>query len=203
MSSRPALDPALDPRTTALLLIDVQQAFAERAAAGERRNNPEAEARIAGLLAAFRAAGGGVIHVRHASTSPASRLAPEKPGFAVVDFAREIAGEPVLVKSVNSAFIGTDLEVRLRAAGIATVVIVGATTNHCCETTARMAGNLGFDALFVRDATFAFDMPGADGGTIPAQAIHDVTLANLSGEFARIVTAAQVIAAVDASIPLR
>ncbi|GGK49199.1 cysteine hydrolase family protein [Salinarimonas ramus] len=183
----------LSTEHTALVLVDVQEAFAEREAAGERRNNPGAGERIAALLAAFRTAGASVIHVRHASRAEGSRLRPERPGYAVMECAREVSGEPVLVKSVNSAFIGTDLEERLRAGGIATVTIVGATTNHCCETTTRMAGNLGFEALFVRDATWTFDMPGADGGTIPAQTIHDVTLANLSGEFARIVTAQEVI----------
>ena len=185
----------LAPAASALLPIDVQEAFAEREAAGERRNNPQAEARIADLLAAFRAAGAPVIHIRHASTNPASRLAPGEPGYAVMACAREAAGEPVLVKSVNSAFIGTDLEARLREAGIGTLVVVGATTNHCCETTTRMAGNLGFEALFVRDATWTFDHPGVDGETIPAETIQAVTLANLAGEFATIVTADEVIAA--------
>lgn len=185
----------LAPAATVLVVVDVQQAFAEREAVGERRNNPQAEARIAALLAAFRAAGAPVIHVRHASTNPASRLAPEKPGYAPLACAREEAGEQVLVKSVNSAFIGTDLEARLRAGGIGTLVLVGATTNHCCETTARMAGNLGFEALFVRDATWTFDHPGVDGETIPAETIHAVTLANLAGEFATIVAASEVIAA--------
>ena len=58
-----------------------------------------------------------------------------------------------------------------------------------------MAGNLGFEALFVRDATWTFDHPGADGETIPAETIQAVTLANLAGEFATIVTAEEVIAA--------
>jgi nicotinamidase-related amidase len=74
-----------------------------------------------------------------------------------------IEGEPVIVKRVNSAFIGTDLEMQLRAADIKTLVICGATTNHCVETTARMAGNLGFDARLVRDATWTFDPVGPDG----------------------------------------
>ncbi|WP_349370054.1 cysteine hydrolase family protein [Salinarimonas sp.] len=182
----------LEPARTALILVDVQEAFAEREAAGERRDNPGAEARIATLLEAFRAAGAAVIHIRHASTRPGSRLRPDRPGYAALALAREREGEPVLVKHVNSAFIGTDLEARLRAGGIDTVAIVGATTNHCCETTARMAGNLGFRTVFVRDATWTFDHPGLDGETIPAETIHAVTLANLSGEFATIVTAQEV-----------
>jgi nicotinamidase-related amidase len=186
------------PRRTALLVIDVQQGFAEIEAAGARRNNPEAETNIASLLAAFRDAGAAVIHVRHASREAGSRFRPEASGYAVMDCAREIAGEPMIVKHVNSAFIGTDLEARLRAGGISTLVITGATTNHCVETTTRMAGNLGFDARLVRDATWTFDRTGPDGELHTAEAIHQMTLANLAGEFATIVTTQDVIAALRA-----
>lgn len=177
----------------ALIVVDVQRAFDEWEAAGRRRNNPDAVARIADLLAAFRTHGAPVFHIRHEGTKPNSTFLPSRTGYAVKDEAREQDGEPVIVKRVNSAFIGTDLEQRLRAGGIATLVICGATTNHCVETTTRMAGNFGFDARLVRDATWTFDRIGPDGDAHSAEEIHAMTLSNLNGEFARIVTTADVI----------
>jgi nicotinamidase-related amidase len=189
-----------NPRSlTALIVVDVQRAFDEWEAAGRRRNNPEAVARIVELLAAFRESGTPIFHIRHESMRLDSSFAPGKTGGEVKDEAREIEGEPVIVKRVNSAFIGTDLEARLRAAGIETLVICGATTNHCVETTTRMAGNLGFDTRLVRDATWTFDRVGPDGDDHSAEEIHAMTLANLNGEFARIVTASEAIAGLEQS----
>ena len=178
---------------TALLIIDVQEAFNQRVALGHRRNNPDAEANIARLLAHFRRLNLPVFHIHHASTEPASLFAPEKSGFAVQAFAKPQRGETVIVKQVNSSFIGTPLENDLRQAGITRTVITGATSNHCVETTTRMAGNLGFDAMLVRDAIWAFDQTGVDGEALDAQSVHRMTLANLSGEFAQIVTTGQVL----------
>ena len=178
----------------ALIVVDVQRAFDEWEAAGKRRNNPHAVARIADLLAAFREHGAPIFHIRHQGTKPASSFLPDGPGYPVKDEARERDGEPVIVKRVNSAFIGTDLESRLREAGITTLVICGATTNHCVETSTRMAGNLGFDTRLVRDATWTFDRTGPDGDIHSAESIHAMTLSNLNGEFARIVTASEAMA---------
>lgn len=182
----------------ALIVVDVQRAFDEWEAAGKRRNNPDAVARIADLLKAFRARGAPVFHIRHEGTRPTSSFLPEGSGYAVKDEAREEPGEAVIVKRVNSAFIGTDLEQRLRAGNVTTLAICGATTNHCVETTTRMAGNLGFDAGLVRDATWTFDRVGPDGDRHSAEAIHAMTLSNLNGEFARAVTAEDVIASLAA-----
>ena len=175
--------------STALVVIDVQLAFAQWEAAGRRRNNPEALRRIAELLSAFRQAGLPIVHIRHENATPGSSFHPQASGYAVEDVARERPGEPVIVKTVNSAFIGTDLEARLRAAGVTRVVICAATTNHCVETTTRMAGNLGFDAVLVKDAAWTFDLVGPDGQIHRAEDVHAMTLANLSGEFATIATA--------------
>jgi nicotinamidase-related amidase len=179
-----------DISSTALIVVDVQRAFDQWEAAGKRRNNPDAVARIVDLLAAFRQRQAPIFHIRHQGTRPTSSFLPDGK-----DEAREREGEPVIVKRVNSAFIGTDLEQRLRATAIKTLVICGATTNHCVETTTRMAGNLGFDACLVRDATWTFDRIGPDGDAHTAEAIHAMTLSNLNGEFARIVTAVEAAAA--------
>jgi nicotinamidase-related amidase len=179
--------------SSALIVIDVQKAFDNLEAAGLRRNNPNAVQQISKLLAEFRSKRATVIHIRHAGVAATSYFFPEGPGFLVQQEASELPGEPVIVKSVNSAFIGTDLEARLRAMKIQTLVIVGATANHCVETTTRMAGNLGFDARLVRDAIWAFELTGPDGDHYKAEQVHAMTLANLSGEFAEIVTTADVI----------
>lgn len=182
-------------KEAALILIDVQKAFVEMEDTGRRRNNPQAVANMARLLEAFRNRGLAVFHVRHASKEPGSLLRPERSGYEAIGEAAERADEPVLVKHVNSAFIGTDLEQRLRDGGYETVVIAGITTNHCVETTTRMAGNLGFDARLVEDACYTFDRVGHSGEVESAEAIHAMTLSNLDGEFARIETTETVLAA--------
>jgi nicotinamidase-related amidase len=189
----------LAPGTTALIVIDVQVAFDQWEAEGKKRNNPDAVANIAALLAAFRGRNLAIFHIRHASRIPDSSFGADRPGYAVKPEAREQPGEPVIVKHVNSAFIGTDLEQRLRTGGIESLVIVGATTNHCVETTTRMAGNLGFDTRLVRDATWTFDRAGPDGDQHTAAQIHAMSLVNLSREFAEIVTTAEVIANIGES----
>ena len=148
-----------------LILIDVQRAFEDPSWAP--RNNPEAEQRIADALAAWREHGAPVIHVRHHSPRPEGLFKPGTPAFDFKPEAMPREGEPVITKTVNSAFIGTDLEPRLRDAGTETVVLVGLTTDHCCSTTARMAGNLGFETWVLGDAMATHDRVGPDGSAHP------------------------------------
>jgi nicotinamidase-related amidase len=181
------------PHNAALIVIDVQRAF-DNPAWGER-NNLGAEANIAALLEAWRSTGRPLFHIQHRSQRPASLFRPDAPGFPFKPQAEPLAGEPVLSKSVNSAFIGTDLEQRLRDAGIATVVICGITTDHCVSTSTRMAGNLGFEAFIVSDATATFERVGPDARHYTAQQMHDTALASLHGEFATVVDTPEVLAA--------
>lgn len=176
---------------TALILIDIQKGFDEPYW-GER-NNPDAEDNIARLLAAWRARGWPIFHVKHNSRLPKSPLHPASAGNAFKDFAAPVAGEPSFGKDVNSAFIGTDLEARLREASVRDLVIVGLTTPHCVSTSARMASNLGFGTIVVSDATAAHAGRGPDGKRVDAETMHYHALAALNGEFADIVTTAELL----------
>lgn len=175
----------------ALLLIDVQKGFHEPV--WGRRNNPDAENNMAELLAAWRAADRPVVHVRHNSTSAASPLRPGQVGNEFMDAVAPRTGEAQFSKTVNSAFIGTELEAYLHDNGIESLVIAGLTTDHCVSTTTRMAGNLGFTVTLVADATATFDRYTADGRHYSAEEIHDVHLASLDGEFCTVTTTAEVL----------
>lgn len=184
----------LIPRTAALLVIDVQRAI-DHPSWGER-NNPQAEANIAALLDAWRVTGRPVYHVRHDSTEPQSHYRPGQPGHEFKAEAMPLAAEPVIAKRTNSAFIGTGLEATLRAAGVATLIVVGVITNNSVEATVRMAGNLGFDTYVVEDATFTFGRRDWSGTWWMARDVHAMSLANLSEEYATVVDTAAILAAV-------
>ena len=191
------MNQAPDP---ALIVIDVQQGM-DNPRLG-KRNNPDAEKRIADVLAAWRAGAKPVIHVHHDSVEPHSELRPDRPGNAVKSEAKPVSGEPVFRKNVNSAFIGTELENYLRERGIQNLVMVGLTTEHCISTTARMGANLGFNVTVVADATAAFEHDGYDGKHFTAEEVHSVELANLNREFAKIRESKDVVAEVESSLPV-
>lgn len=180
---------------TALVIVDVQKAFADLSW-GER-NNPEAEANIALILKEWRERGGCVVHIQHRSDNPDSLFFPEKESFDIIEPLQPVEDEPVFTKKVNSAFIGTELEGFLRLRGLTDVVIVGLTTPHCVSTTTRMSGNLGFKTSLVSDATAAFELSGPGGRRYSADTIHDVTLATLHGEFAEVIATEELLAQIS------
>lgn len=184
-------------RPAGLLLIDIQTGF--DAPDLGARNNPGAEAAAGRLLEAWRQRGWPVFHVRHLSLEPGSPLTAARGGTEFKPEVRPLPGEPVIEKTVNSAFIGTDLEARLGEAGVSDLVIAGLTTPHCVSTTARMAANLGFGVTLAHDACAAFavnaDMTWLAGAApLDAETAHRTALAHLHGEFARVTDVAALLA---------
>ena len=168
----------------ALLIIDVQKGFDD--SSWGSRNNPQAESNIALLLSAWRRKHLPIIHIQHCSLEPDSPLRPGQPGNEFKQEVLPIDGEKQFTKTVNSAFIGTELEHYLRDQRIINLVIVGLTTDHCVSTSTRMAGNLGFNVTLVSDATATFDRTGHDGVEYSADDIHSIHLASLNNEFCKV-----------------
>jgi nicotinamidase-related amidase len=181
---------------TVLLPIDNQCGF--DGAPWPPRRDQQSENRGRALIAGWRAAGLPLIHVRHDSVTPRSVLAAGhagnrlRPGFEPMD------GEPLVTKSVNASFIGTDLDLRLRRLEATTVVCFGVATDMCVSTTARVGANLGYRMIVVGDACDCFDLPDAEGGIIPAETVHRVHLATLAYEFCDVADTAAVLAALEA-----
>ncbi|PYQ60124.1 MAG: cysteine hydrolase [Acidobacteria bacterium] len=176
-----------------MLIIDVQKAI-DDPSWGDDRNNPNAESNIAKLLALWRERSWPIFHIRHVSRESNSTYRPGQSGAEFKDEVLPRAGERIIEKQTNSAFIGTSLEAELRARKIADVVITGVITNNSVEATARMAGNLGFSTIVVADATATFGRRDFTGRWRTADEVHAMSLANLDGEYAKVITTDELLA---------
>jgi nicotinamidase-related amidase len=176
---------------TALIIIDMQQGMLSTTL--PPRNNPQAEDNIARLHAAWRESGRPVVSVRHISRSPTSVFAPGQSGVEFQQRFQPLAHEHVVEKNVPDAFINTGLERWLHVRGIRHLVIVGVSTNNSVEATARTAGNLGFETVVVADACFSFDKQDFGGTPRSAEEVHLMALANLHGEYAQVLSAAELL----------
>ena len=186
----PDLDFDLD--CAVLLPIDMQRGFDDPGS--PRRWNRQADANGLALLAAWRGAGRPIIHVRHDSLKPGSSFAAGRPGHEFRPGFAPLADEPLVTKTVNSAFIGTDLDLRLKRLGARHVVAFGLVTDMCVSTTVRTGANLGWDMVLVPDASDCFDLPDGHGGVIPAEVIQAAHVATLAFEFCRTISTAQMTA---------
>lgn len=173
----------LDLSHAVLLPIDMQQGF--DAPEASPRWNARADANGLELLAAWRKARRPIVHVRHDSIQPGSALRPGQPGNDFRPGFEPLSGEGLIAKTVNSAFIGTDLDLRLRRLSARRVVVFGMVTDQCVSTTIRMGANLGWDMVLVPDACDCHDLPDGAGSMIPARQVHDVHVATLAFEFCR------------------
>lgn len=189
------------PRDTVLMVLDVQEAIDDHI--WGPRNNAGAEDRIASLIAAWRGAGLPIIHIRHDSIEPRSPYRPGAPGHGFKPEAIPLPGEIVIAKETNSAFIGTGLEQRLDALGATDLVVCGVLTNNSVETTVRHAGNLGYRVFVPGDACWAVDKRDLTGTVWPAETVHQLSLANMHGEYAVVAGTTDILAALGRTLARR
>jgi nicotinamidase-related amidase len=183
--------PALTPRTV-LLPIDMQVGFFDPEA--PRLGQSGFEANGLALLATWRRNGWPILHIRHDSVEPGSRFQPDHPGNALRPGFEPLAGEPLVTKSVNSAFLNTDLDIRLKRLGADGVIAFGISTDMCVSTTVRTGSNMGWRMIVAADACCAFDQTDIDGVPLSAEMIHRFHLATLRNEFAEVATTADILA---------
>lgn len=190
---------ATDTAPQALIVMDVQGGFDDRSFWGPT-TNPDAEDNVARLIARWRQAGlGPVVVVRHDSRNPNSPLHPTHEGNRLKDVAAAAIDELLVTKQVNSAFYGEpDLHAWLTQRDIRAVTICGIQTNMCVETTARMAGNLGYDTTVALDATRTFDvtttLPDGRQIALSADELIHATAVNLhGGGFATVTTTGDIL----------
>ncbi len=179
--------------TTALLVIDAQESFRARAEWAEVAD-PLVADRIADLVAAARRRGEPVHWLLHAEPGTNTVFDPALGHVHLMAELRVRPDEPVTTKTSINAFTSTDLESRLRQQGVERVAICGIRTEQCCETTARLAADLGFEVVFVTEATTTTALPG-----LPAAEVIARTETVLQGRgFATIATVAEFTAGLPA-----
>ena len=184
------LDPNQVPvAQSALLVIDVQDSF-KVGARWARRNNPAFENNVSALVEAYRAAHLPVVFFLHTDSDEA--FARDSPSFKLMDFLKP-RDEPVMVKNTRNCFTSTTLQPYLIERGVRRVSITGIQMEQCCETTARIAADLGYAVDFVTEATMTFPIPNWDkpGEELGVDAIRERTEYALRRRFARITTVNQ------------
>jgi nicotinamidase-related amidase len=172
---------------SALLVIDVQQSFF----AGDRwplRGNLNFEKNVAALVELYRTANLPIFFIMHTDPDPGFRT--NDPQFKLMDFLKPRANEPLMIKNTRNAFTSTTLQADLVHRWVRKVVITGIQTEQCCETTARVAADLGYAVDFITEATQTFPIPNHDkpGEELGTDAIRERTEYALRKRFARIAT---------------
>jgi nicotinamidase-related amidase len=173
---------------SALLVIDLQDSF-KATPRWERRNNPALEANVDHLVQAFRATGRPVFYILHSDAD--EPFWTTSPHYKLMDFLAPRADEPVLHKTTRNCFTSTSLQRLLTQAGIRRLAVTGIQMEQCCETTTRLAADLGYEVDFVLDATLTFPIPFRKDGRVVAELgvaeIEERTCFALRDRFARIV----------------
>src|SRR5499427_174800 len=210
---------AIDPKKTAMIVVDMQNDFV---AAGAVMETPAARAvvpKLAEALNICREAQIKVIYTSHLHRRdgcdmglfddlhpPIANRAALVDGTQGVDIYPEVAplsGEHVVKKHRYSGFFGTDLDIILREWGVDTVIISGTTTENCCHATARDAMFRNYRVVFLSDATATYDYPDRGFGAIPNAEVHHATLVILAASTAHVMSVADMASRVASGLSSR
>ncbi|WP_407316011.1 isochorismatase family protein [Pseudomonas sp. nanlin1] len=180
---------ALSP--IALIILDVQDAIDRPN--WNAKNNPGYLGVIQRLLAFWRSKGWPVLHIKHDEQAPSSSYYAHGPWNAIKREVAPLAGEPVIVKQQNCAFIGTQLHATLTQMRVKRFVLAGVVIHNSMDATVRAGKALGYNIVLPSDATTAVPVVGADGKSWDAQTVYELTLAILGDEYADVVSAEELI----------
>ncbi|GAA2379118.1 isochorismatase family protein [Dactylosporangium salmoneum] len=190
---------------SALLIIDIQESFRRRPS-WAAVTNPGIAATVQPLIDDARERGDLVVWVLHAEPGTGNPFDPINGHVRYLDGLEPLAGEPQLVKTSANSFTTTGLQQLLTTEGIRHVIVTGIQTEWCCETTTRVACDLGYDVTFVTEATATFPIPHADERdlpyeeilasprTLPAAEVVARTEYALNGRFATVATVKEALA---------
>ncbi|MFF0339942.1 isochorismatase family protein [Kribbella sp. NPDC004875] len=188
---------------TALIVIDVQESFRVRPN-WQLVNHPDIAERVDRLVRATRANGDLVFWVLHTEPGTGGAFDPANGDVRLIDGLEPLPGETVLTKTSHNAFTTTNLQQLLTQHGVTEIVVCGIRTEQCCETTARVGSDLGYDVVFVTEATATMALAHwtirdeasveeilADPRTLTAEQVAERTEYVLAGRFATIRTLAE------------
>jgi ureidoacrylate peracid hydrolase len=194
----------IDPKRTALIVVDMQNDFVAPGAAMETPAARAVVPKVAEALKICRDAGIKVVYTAHVHRRdgsdmglfddmhpPIANRAALIDGTPGVDIYPEIApvpGEHVIKKHRYSGFYGTDLDMILREWGVDTLIISGTTTENCCHAAARDAMFRNYRVIFLSDATATYDYPDRGFGAMPNADVHHATLVILAASTAHVMS---------------
>lgn len=179
------------PNPVPLIILDVQDAINQPVWDG--KNNPNYIDVIETLLAAWRTQGWPVIHVKHDEPTPTSTYHTHGPWNAIQARVAPRAGEAVVSKHQNCAFINTELNCLLTDMGARTCVLVGVVIHNSMDATIRAGKALGYTIILPTDATTAVPVTDPSGRRWNAEDVFQLSLALLGGEYAQLTTARDVL----------
>jgi nicotinamidase-related amidase len=195
----------------AVIVIDVQESFRQRPL-WQAVSTPDIVDRVNRLVSAARAQGDLVVWVLHTEPGSDTPFDPASGHVRLMDGLAPAEGEPVVRKTSVNAFTTTNLGQLLTRRGIRELVVCGIQTEQCCETTTRVASDLGYEVTFAIDATATFPIQHRDapaGRTVAEILADPLTMSTdeivrrteymLAGRFATIRTVAELTAPVAAA----